>query len=231
MKKNYIVSKANKLITSKYELSLQEQRVILALVSMIDSKNQTQFYEYEMTSSEFAELLNVENTNHTYLAKITKQLMSKVVEIKDEKRVIQVHWLSSCIYYKGQGKVKLELHRELMPYLLQLKEQFTTYYLSNVLQMKSKYSIRLYEVLKANQFKKHFELSPDDLRKMLNAEKYDRYSNFNQKVLDPSIKEINKKADIVVVHKGKKIGNKVVSIIFDIIVKSKLEQELYAEME
>jgi len=227
MKKNYIVSKANQLITSKYELSLQEQRVILALVSMIDSKSQTQFYEYEMTTKEFAELLNIENTNHTYLKKITKQLMEKVVEIEDEKRVIQVHWLSTCTYYKGTGKVKMELHKELVPYLLQLKEQFTTYYLSNVLQMKSKYSIRLYEILKAQQFKKHFEIEIDKLRKMLSAENYERYSNLSQKVIKPAIREINKHTDMIVQYEIKKVGNKVISIRFDVVNKRTLEQELY----
>lgn len=229
MKKNYIVSKANKLITSKYELSLQEQRLILSLISLIDSKEQRQFYEYEMTTKEFSNLINIENTNHTYLSKITKKLMEKVVEIEDGNRVIQVHWLSSCIYYKGEGRVKLELHRELMPYLLQLKEQFTTYYLSNILQMKSKYSIRLYEILKSQQFKGNTQIELDKLRKMLSAENYSRYSNFNQKVLCPAIEEINKQTDILVRHETNKVGNKIVSLRFDVVNKSKLEQELYGE--
>lgn len=227
MKKNYIVSKANNLITSKYKLSLQEQRIILALVSMIDSKNHTKFHEYEMTTKEFAELLNVENTNHTYFKKITKQLMEKVIEIEDDQKVLQIHWLSTCTYYKGTGKIKLELHRELIPYLLQLKEQFTTYYLSNVLQMKSKYSIRLYEILKAQQFKKRFEIEIEKLRGMLGAEKYDRYSNLNQKILKPAITEINRQTDIFVHHVPHKEGSKVISIEFEIINKRKIEQELY----
>jgi plasmid replication initiation protein len=229
MKKNYIVSKANKLITSKYELSLQEQRIILSLVSLVDSKDQRQFYEYEMTVKEFSELLNVENTNHTYLSKVTKRLMEKVVEIEDDKKLTQVHWLSSCVYYKGQGKVKLELHRELMPYLLQLKEQFTTYYLSNILQMKSKHSIRLYEILKSEQFKGNFKIDIDKLRKMMNCESYSRFSNFNQKVLKPAVKEIKKQSDILVNYKMVKEGNKTVALRFDVVSKRKLEQELYAE--
>lgn len=229
MQKNYIVSKANKLITSKYELSLQEQRIILSLVSLVDSKDQRQFYEYEMSVKEFSELLGVQNTNHTYLSKVTKSLMEKVVEIEDDKRVVQVHWLSSCIYYKGEGKVKLELHRELMPYLLQLKEQFTTYYLSNILQMKSKHSIRLYEILKSEQFKGNFKIEVDKLKYMMNCESYSRYSNFNQKVMKPAIQEIKEKSDILVNYKAVKKGNKTVALRFDVVNKRKIEQELYAE--
>lgn len=227
MRKNYIVSKANKLITSKYELSLQEQRIILSLVSLVDSKDQRQFYEYEMTVKEFSELLNVENTNHTYLSKVTKRLMEKVVEIEDDKKIIQVHWLSSCIYYKGEGKVKLELHRELMPYLLQLKEQFTTYYLSNILQMKSKHSIRLYEILKSEQFKGNFKIEIDKLRKMMNCENYTRYSNFNQRVLKDAVDEIKNKTDIFVEYKAVVVSNKTVAVKFDVVSRSKLEQEIY----
>lgn len=229
MKKNYIVSKANKLITSKYELSLQEQRIILSLVSLVDSKDQRQFYEYEMSVKEFSELLGVENTNHTYLSKVTKSLMEKVVEIEDDKKIIQVHWLSSCVYYKGEGKVKLELHRELMPYLLQLKEQFTTYYLANILQMKSKYSIRLYEIIKSEQFKRNFKIDVDKLRKMMNCQNYKRYSNFNQKVISPAIEEINKKSDIIVQYEPEKVGNKIVSLRLRVVSKREIEQDLYAD--
>lgn len=229
MKKNYIVSKANKLITSKYELSLQEQRIILSLVSLVDSKDQRQFYEYEMSVKEFSDLLGVENTNHTYLSKVTKSLMTKVVEIEDDKKIIQVHWLSSCTYYKGEGKVKLELHRDLMPYLLQLKEQFTTYYLSNILQMKSKYSIRLYEIIKSEQFKRNFKLDVDKLRKMMNCQNYKRYSNFNQKVIIPAIDEINKKSDIIVQYEPEKVGNKIVSLRLRVVSKRQIEQDMYAE--
>lgn len=229
MKKNYIVSKANKLITSKYELSLQEQRIILSLVSLVDSKDQRQFFEYEMSVKEFSELLGVENTNHTYLSKVTKRLMEKVVEIEDAKKIIQVHWLSSCVYYKGEGKVKLELHRDLMPYLLQLKEQFTTYYLANILQMKSKYSIRLYEIIKSEQFKGNFKLDVDKLRKMMNCENYNRYSNFNQKVLGPAIEEINKKSDLLVQYEPEKVGNKIVSLRLRVVGKRQLEQDMYAD--
>ena len=229
MKKNYIVSKANKLITSKYDLSLQEQRIILSLVSLVDSKDQRQFYEYEMTVKEFCEMLEIKNTNHTYLSKVTKSLMEKVVEIEDDKKIIQVHWLSSCVYYKGEGKVKLELHRELMPYLLQLKEQFTTYYLANILQMKSKYSIRLYEIIKSEQFKRNFKIDVDKLRKMMNCQNYKRYSNFNQKVIIPAIDEINKKSDIIVQYEPEKVGNKIVSLRLRVVSKRQIEQDMYAE--
>lgn len=229
MRKNYIVSKANKLVTSKYNLTLQEQRIILSLISLIDSKDQRQFYEYEMTVKEFSELIGVENTNHTYLSKVTKNLMTKVVEIEDDKRIIQVHWLSSCTYYKGEGKIKLELHRDLMPYLLQLKEQFTTYYLSNILQMKRKHSVRLYEILKSEQFKGNFKIELNKLRKMMGCEKYTRYSNFNQRVLYEAVKEIKESTDIFVEYEPVMVSNKTVAVKFSVVSKRKIEQEIYAD--
>ena len=49
LNKNYIVTKSNKLITCNYDLSLQEQKIILTLASMVQPAD-TEFKEYEFTA-------------------------------------------------------------------------------------------------------------------------------------------------------------------------------------
>lgn len=231
MKKDYLVSKSNKLVSSRYDLSLQEQRVILTLVSLINPKEDTEFFKYDLKISEFCELIGVENTNHTYISKITKQLMTRVIEVEDKEELLQVHWISSCKYHKQQGYVEIELHKELAPYLLQLKKQFTSYYLSNVLRMKSKYSIRMYELLKSNQFKKSFTLEVEELKKMMKCESYKLYANFKNRVIEQTLKEINAQTDIFITYNEQKQGRKVASIEFIIENRSKFESELYWKEE
>ena len=214
MKREYLVSKSNKLVSSNYDLSLQEQKIILTLVSLIDTTKDNSFNVYEMKISEFCELVGLENTNHTYIRKITKKLMTRVLEIEEPERVLQTHWLSSCEYMKNTGYVKLELHRELIPYLLQLKSKFTSYYLSNVLKMKSKYSIRLYEILKSHQYKREVKIEVEALKKMLKCENYVKYANLKQKVLDVAVKEINSNTDLFVEYEPEKQGRKVWAVKF-----------------
>lgn len=228
MKREYLVTKSNKLISSNYDLTLQEQKIILTLVSLIDSTKDNSFNVFTMKISDFCDLIGIENTNHTHIRKVTKKLMTRVVEIEDAEKLLQVHWLSSCEYLKSTGYVKLELHRELIPYLLQLKNKFTSYYLSNVLKMKSKYSIRLYEILKSHQYKREALISLDALRAMLKCENYERYSNMRQKVLEVAVREINANTDLFVDYEPIKAGKKVCEVKFTIYSSSALEAELWA---
>ena len=117
------------------------------------------------------------------------------------------------------GLIELRLDNDLAPYLLQLKKNFTAYSLYNVMGMKSKYSPRLYELIKSYQYKNSFTIQIDDLKKMLCAEKY-QFCNFRQKVLDVSVAEINIMSDIIIDYETIKSGRKVNGIKFIVRMKN-----------
>ncbi|NGT79626.1 replication initiation protein, partial [Clostridium perfringens] len=145
MEKNYLVTKSNYFImNSSYDLSLEEQKIILTLASMVQP-NDEEFKPYIFKISDFMELLGVNTkTKYTEIPKITKDLMKKVFEIEEDDVIIQTAWLSSATYKKGSGIVELEFSPKLKPYMLKLNSMFTQYKLANILSMKSKYSPRIY---------------------------------------------------------------------------------------
>ncbi|MCB2362164.1 replication initiation protein [Clostridium estertheticum] len=51
MDKNYIVTKSNSLINCNYDLSVQEQKIILTLASMVQPQD-TEFKEYDFEELE-----------------------------------------------------------------------------------------------------------------------------------------------------------------------------------
>ncbi|NFG42503.1 replication initiation protein [Clostridium botulinum] len=62
------------MITSNYDLSLQEQKIILTLASMVQP-NDTEFKEYEFKIKDFIQLLGLKDqSKYTELPKITKEL-------------------------------------------------------------------------------------------------------------------------------------------------------------
>ena len=228
MKGDYLISKSNKLVISRYDLSLQEQRIILTLVSLLNPQEDLEFKEFEFKILDFCKLIGVESEkNHTHIKRTTEKLMSRVLKIQEEDRLLQINWISSCEYLDRQGIVKICFDKKLAPYLLQLKDKFTSYYLSNVLRMKSKHSIRLYELLKCYQLKSSFTLELDELKEMMKCESYKQYGHFKSRVIEQALKEINSQTDIFADYTEIKQGRRVVALEFKVESSSKLESELY----
>lgn len=200
-----------------YDLSLEEQKLILTLASMVQP-NDEGFKPYKFKINDFMDLLGVSTkTKYTEIPKITKELMKKVFEIEENDTIIQTAWLSSAKYKKGTGMVELEFSPQLKPYMLKLNELFTQYKLANILSMKCKYSPRIYEILKCNEFKKqgYVEIEVDELRKLLKAEDiYLKYNDFKRKILEQTQKELNNLSDINFNFEEIKTGRKVTSLKF-----------------
>ncbi|AGK99586.1 replication initiation protein [Clostridium pasteurianum] len=233
MNENYLVTKSNTLITSSYDLSLQEQRIILTLASLVQPTDEN-FKSYEFSIKDFKELLGVEDkSKYTEIPKITKELMQKVLEIKQDKKIIQVAWLSSAEYEKGSGKIELEFSPKLKPYMLGLKEFYTSYRLKNVLELKGKYSIRMYEILKSNEFKKVAEIKVDELRKILKADtgSYLIYQNFKNRIIVQAKRELCSKTDICFDFEEIKTGRKVTALKFHIKSNNKDVNYMAAQIE
>ena len=115
-------------------------------------------------------------------------------------------WLSYARYTKGQGIVEISFHKDLKPYLLQLKNHFTQYQLSAVARFKSSYSIRFYELLKMNeylgkggQFYRKFTIK--ELREYMQLDDglYENFKDLRIRVIEPAYKEINEFSDIHIV--------------------------------
>ena len=216
MDKNYLVTKSNSLITASYDLSLQEQKLILSLASMVQPTDE-EFKEYKFKIKDFMSLLEIETkTKYTEIPKITKELMKKVFEVREGRDVIQLSWLSSARYKTGEGVVILKFDSSLKPYMLQLKELYTSYRLENILLLKSKYSLRLFELLKCNEFKKIWTIELETFKKLLGVteKSYSIYQNVKNRIILQAQKELKGKTDIKFEFEEIKTGRKVTSLKF-----------------
>ncbi|MBU5220715.1 replication initiation protein [Bacillus albus] len=227
IKENNIVSKSNTLIEANSRLNLVEQKIILCLASNIEP-NDRDFKTYRFPIKKFHHLLGLKgSTKYTELSKITKELLSKVIEIRIGEEVIQVSWLSSAIYNKNKGIIDMRFDPLLKPFLLELSSQFTSYKLANIVKLKSTYAIRLYELLKQYEDIKERTISLENLRYYLDAiDLYIKYGNFKQRVLIPAQVELNEKTDISFEFEEIKLGRKVQKIKFTIRSRKKKKQNI-----
>jgi Initiator Replication protein len=110
----------------------------------------------------------------------------------------------------------------LRPYLLELKREFTSYKLENIVKLKSTYAIRIYELLKQYEKLKERTFPVKELRKILGVEDiYPAYGNFKQRVLVPAQKELQKKTDIHFEIEEIKLDRKVEKVKFTIVKDEK----------
>ena len=237
------VRKSNKLIEARYRLTLGEQRLILHLCSLIHSSDED-FKSYDIRVKDFAKMFGLEKRNNIYKAveNAAKELAGKRLDISRDGKEIYVSWLSYVEYVEGSGIVKVEFHKSLKPYLLKLQEygNFTKYQINHVVNFKSQYSIRLYELLKQKaftaekrKFSRCFEI--ESFRSILGiaVNEYEVFSNLRRKVIEPAIEEVSEYTDLEItdVHYGK-TGRKVTDITFDVEIRQADEiQALQLEME
>lgn len=214
--KNNLVVKSNQLIEAKYELNLNEQKIILYAVSKLDREKEN-FNLLSLNIRKFTELLGTTQERYTEIREIVRELRGKEIIIKTEERELITGWLSSIEYLKDKGIIELEFSQKLIPYLLQLKSKFTRYQLENILNLKSKYSIRLYELMKQYESigKREFKLK--ELKKILFVEnQYERMYDLERFVLKPAEEEINKNTDIFINYEKIKTGRRITSFLFKI---------------
>jgi plasmid replication initiation protein len=214
--KNNIVRKANSLVEASYKLSINQQKVVLLLASSIKPGDEN-FQPYQISIKDFAGLLGLKNKNfYSEIADLTKDLLSKTLSIVTEDSLLQINWLSSVQYFKGSGVIELCFDPKMKPYLLQMKERFTTYRLKEVIQLKSSFSIRIYELLK--QYEKIGEriFLLETLRENLGIgpDEYGLYGDFKRRVLLASQTELAAKTNIAFDFEEIKEGRKVIKIKF-----------------
>ena len=213
---NGLVVKSNKLIEARYTLSLNEQKLILYAASKLD-RNDDKFNVLELQTREFLELLNTTVFRYTEIKELVTGLMSKQVKIETDERDLVANWISSIDYKKNTGIIELEFSVKLMPYLLQLKNRFTRYQLKNILYLKNKHSIRIYELMKQYQTIGHRTFTIEELKELLMLEnKYPEFRDFNKSVIKPSMEEINEHTDINIDIELVKRGRKATGLKYTI---------------
>lgn len=221
-KKDVVLS--NDLVEAKYKLSALEQKVIHLLLAQINFEDDDLKY-YDLNITDFLKLFSERNNDYVReIKKTLNELLTTKIEIKLENTDLITTWFASAQYFKG-GKIEIEFSRKLKPYLIGLKKSFTKYNLNYVIEFKSGYSIRIYQLLKQYQKIGVREIELLVLKEYLQIKKhYAKYSHFKEKVINVAYDEINKNSDISFTFDEIKKGRKVDRIRFYITSKhAKLE--------
>lgn len=218
-----MVRQSNELIEASYKIaSIGEGRLIRMLIAQIKPTDED-FKTYRISVADYAKFFGLSGNNvYALIKKSADELAGRRIMIEHGKSWLRTNWLSSAEYIEGSGFVDLCFDKKLKPYLLQLQGYYKDYALERIINFKSSYSIRLFELLKVEEFKatkdgfkRSFEY--EDLRDKLGLEdkEYSFFKDFRVNVIEVAKKEINANSDISIIDIDyAKTGRKVSHMVF-----------------
>ena len=226
---DYKIVKSNKLIdSSRQNFSALQMRIITLMCARI-RPDDDEFKEYEISMAEILDGKSVSGKAYNDVKKAAKGLAESAVHIEDDLG----HWKTMSFITMAEGKpgwgfVKLKFSSDMKPFFLSLKERYTSYLVKNVTSFRKQYTLRIYELCKQyypnisereiqiERLKEIFSLLEKDDKGNIVIEKYKTIAMFHNRIILPSIEEINEYSDIFVSFNQIKKGRKIVAYKFTI---------------
>ena len=194
--KDIMLAQANALTQARYDYSKVEKRAVYYIIKevrkqYIDGKDgQKTLFNDLIVRMKTKDLQDTETElREVYIA--LRTLRKKSLWFEDEERVFEVGFINYFEHIKRDASLEIQVSHKILPYLVELAEQFTTYSLTVAISLKTKYSQRFYEY--CSQFKSSgfFYLSIEELRsKFMIEDKYPRYALLKSRVIAPAHKEL-----------------------------------------
>ena len=242
----------NSLITSIAKMDKTPLKMFELAVSCINTEEPPKDNTVYLSKRDLFAFFKVsDNDKHRRFKEAVEKMQKQAFfQIKEEegkgfkfKSIVPIPYVEWTDYH---DEVKIEFHREIMPYLINLKKNFTQHALSEISELNSKYSIILYRWLSMNYNQyEHYSakggrrteqvesyrnpsISVKELRIMTDTvNEYQRFTNFTKKILDIPLKEINAYTSFNVTYEKVKKGRSIDSIVFHIEKKRMADDNSY----
>ena len=242
----------NSLITSIAKMDKTPLKMFELAVSCINTEEPPKDNTVYLSKRDLFAFFKVsDNDKHRRFKEAVEKMQKQAFfQIKEEegkgfkfKSIVPIPYVEWTDYH---DEVKIEFHREIMPYLINLKKNFTQHALSEISELNSKYSIILYRWLSMNYNQyEHYSakggrrakqvesyrnpsISVKELRIMTDTvNEYQRFTNFTKKILDIPLKEINDNTTFKVSYEKVKKGRSIDSIVFHIEKKRMADDNSY----
>jgi plasmid replication initiation protein len=246
----------NSLITSIAKMDKTPLKMFELAVSCINTEEPPKNNTVYLSKEELFAFFKVDDSNkHTRfkeaVEKMQKQAFFKIKEKKEHgfefENIVPIPYVKWTDYH---DEVTIRFSPEIMPYLINLKKNFTQHALSDLAELNSKYSIILYRWLSMNYNQyEHYSnkggrreeqveeyrnptISMRELREMTDTvQDYPRFTNFESYILKNSLKEINAHTSFNVTYDKIKKGRSIDSIVFHIEKKPVAKNEYYKQEE
>ena len=242
----------NSLITSIAKMQKTALKMFELAVSCIDTENLPENNTVYLSKKELFSFFEVSSSSKHSQFKEAIEFMQKQAyfKIKSNKALgIEYESIVPIPYVKWNDysdEVTIQFSEHIMPYLINLKAEFTQYKISELQKLNSKYSIILYRWLSMNYNQyEHYSvkggrraeqveayrnpsITVKELREITDTiNEYKAMTNFTRKILKEPLEEINAHTSFNVTYEKKKAGRSIDSIVFHIEKKRMADDNSY----
>ncbi|MCT0458504.1 RepB family plasmid replication initiator protein (plasmid) [Lactococcus cremoris] len=242
----------NSLITSIAKMDKTPLKMFELAVSCINTEEPPKDHTVYLSKEELFAFFKVsDNDKHSRFKQavenMQKQAFFKIKEKKEHgfefENIVPIPYVKWTDYH---DEVTIRFSPEIMPYLINLKKNFTQHALSDLAELNSKYSIILYRWLSMNYNQyEHYSvkggrreeqveayrnpsISIRELREMTDTiNDYKRFTHFETRVLKEPLEEINEHTSFNVSYDKIKKGRSIDSIVFHITKKPVARNDFY----
>lgn len=211
------VRKSNVFVNGQYRFGLQEQKIILQIISKV-RMDEKDFIPYFISWEDLKTISNGYLNTAKKIDEACERLKNKTIKIKTGNAEDNFGFLSGWKTVTGKG-VEFRVDPSMKGMLLDLliDGNFTLYRLECAMALGSSYTIRLYEILKCEQWKSQpVIINLEKIKWCLDisaeSKTYTDFSNFRVHILEKAIRDFKKYTDITFTYKVKKEGRKVVAL-------------------
>ena len=218
---------------AQYILNAREQKIILHLAANLDLTKDN-FHEQVISVKELEQMLKQTESKwggiYQEMSDFAERIVGKKIKFPTDVLLNGkalpgfVTWFSGiapCYNENNEVCLKFRFNPDLKPFLLKLN-QYVRINLTEIAGLNSFYSLRLYQIFKANLAKrsKHVKIvtksyAVAELREILGAKgKYDQFKYFNRDILTKATDEINDTTQIFVKYETLRTKRKITHIEF-----------------
>jgi plasmid replication initiation protein len=225
------VRKSNALMDGQYKHTLQEQRIILTILSKVGYDDDMNHW-YRVKWSEILDATNGKIDTLNKIKDICQKLRKKDIWLDKNDHTTLFGFIAEARIFKNEGYVDFLLSPSMKEELLDLlnRGHFTLFNLQCVLSLPSVNSVRLYEILRSRSFMKMpVEIDLDDLKWSLGLssdENYKNFAHFRLSILEKAKKDLARNTDIKFTFEAVKTSRRVTSIRFTITENKKWQPTL-----
>ena len=197
----YELAMAEEFVIAQYNLSPNEMKAWLLLVTSMQASDDSGGTAYEFDAIGFADRLGIDarKARGRMVADLFVRISSQYIDIRSradcngDQDILHINFISSVLYNKSSHILRVDIPTQMLPFIYALRHgTYIAFDINTILVLNTVASMRIFFLLKNLERKGIRHISIDEFRKTVNIAPGSDYRTFKRDVIKKSVAEIHK---------------------------------------